>query len=257
MATTSPDNLRTPDPGDPYNLVPDLATLAGDVQSALLLRDNITGSGTASQRTAFTSSAPDGFLWQDTDGIKMIWRKDGAVWVPAVWRWSGTNTQMTGFAAPDGFEWYNTTDNVVYLRFNSAWIKTRNITQRTTNTFSGTTSTSWQNTDLYHTITPRSTSSRILITASFVMGTNASGQEGLATLFRGNVSGVNLGNGLNGMGQVWSNGGSMRATNSLTFLDSPGTTSPQLYTLGIRAVSGTINFAPAGTLASITLEEVP
>lgn len=123
MATTSPDNLRTPDPGDPYNLVPDLATLAGDVQTALLLRDNNTGSGTASQRTAFTSSAPDGFLWQDTDGIKMIWRKDGAVWVPAVWHWSGTNTQMTGFAPPDGFEWFNTTDNIEYVRLGGAWVE--------------------------------------------------------------------------------------------------------------------------------------
>lgn len=121
MATTSPDNLRTPDPGDSYNLVPDLATFAGDVQAALILRDNTVQSGTASQRTAFTSTAPDGFLWQDTDGIKMIWRKDGAVWVPAVWRWSGSNTQMTGFAPPDGFEWFNTTDNNDYVRLSGAW----------------------------------------------------------------------------------------------------------------------------------------
>lgn len=255
MATTSPDNLRTPDPGDPYNLVPDLATLSGDVQTALNKR-SVT-SGTVAQRTAFTLSATNGWLWQDTDDIKMIWRKDGAVWVPAVWRWSGTNTQMTGFAPPDGFEWFNTTDTAVYLRFNSAWVKSRNITQRTTSTFSNTTSTNWQNTDLYHTITPRSASSRILITASFVMGTNASNEDGLATLFRGNVSGVNLGNGAYGMGQVWSNGGSMRATNSFTYLDSPGTTSPQLYTLGIRAITGTINFAPAQSRASITLEEIP
>ncbi len=33
MATTSPDNLRTPNPGDPYNLVADLATLASDTQA--------------------------------------------------------------------------------------------------------------------------------------------------------------------------------------------------------------------------------
>lgn len=121
MATTSPDNLRTPDPGDPYNLVPDLATFAGDVQAALILRDNTVQSGTASQRTAFTSSATDGWLWQDTDGIKMIWRKDGAAWVPAVWRWSGTTTQMNAFAAPNGFEWFNTTDNTDYVRLGGAW----------------------------------------------------------------------------------------------------------------------------------------
>lgn len=119
MATTSPDNLRTPDPGDPYNLVPDLATLSGDVQTALNKR-SVT-SGTSAQRTAFTSSATGGWLWQDTDGIKMIWRKDGAAWVPAVWHWSGTTTQMSGFAAPNGFSWTNTTLNNQFIRISGSW----------------------------------------------------------------------------------------------------------------------------------------
>lgn len=109
MATTSPDNLRTPDPGDSYNLVPDLATLANDVQSALTLRDPEFFTGTSSDRTTFTSTATNGMLWQDTDSIKMIWRKDGAGWVPAVWRWSGTTAQRNSFLqAPDGFEWQDT-----------------------------------------------------------------------------------------------------------------------------------------------------
>lgn len=122
MATTSPDNLRTPDPGDPYNLVPDLQTLAQDVQDALTRRANVF-NGTSSQRTAFTSTATNGMLWQDTNGIKMIWRKDGSAWVPAVWRWAGTTAQMNGFTqAPDGFEWYNTTDNSDYVRLGGAWV---------------------------------------------------------------------------------------------------------------------------------------
>lgn len=121
MATTSPDNLRTPDPGDPYNLVPDLATLSGDVQTALNKR-SVT-SGTVAQRTAFTASATAGWLWQDTDSIKMIWRKDGAAWVPAVWRWSGTNSEMTAFAAPNGFEWFNLTNGTTYLRISGQWEK--------------------------------------------------------------------------------------------------------------------------------------
>lgn len=76
MATTSPDNIRTPDPGDPYNLVPDLQTLAQDVQDALTDRAN-TYTGTVAQRTAFSASAPDGALWVDTDGSKHVWRRDG------------------------------------------------------------------------------------------------------------------------------------------------------------------------------------
>lgn len=255
MATTSPDNLRTPDPGDPYNLVPDLATLAGDVQAALLLRDNNTGSGTASQRTAFTSTAPDGFLWQDTDGIKMIWRKDGAVWVPAVWRWSGTNTQMTGFAPPDGFEWFNTTDRRTYSRIGSAWGVPGGALQRTTTTYLQTSSSSFVATDLYHSITPISTASRIQITASFVLGTSAANGNALATLFRGGTSGVNLGS-ANGLGQVYSSAGALRSSLSLSFLDSPGTTSSVTYTLAIRSVSGAVDFLPSNTTAAMVLKEI-
>lgn len=122
MATTSPDNLRTPNPGDPYNLVPDLQTLAQDVQDALTRRANVF-TGTSSQRTAFTSTATNGMLWQDTNDIKMIWRKDGSAWVPAVWRWGGTTAQMNSFTqAPAGFEWYNTTDNSEYVRSGGAWL---------------------------------------------------------------------------------------------------------------------------------------
>lgn len=120
MATTSPDTLRTPDPGDSYNLVADLAILGQDVQNALTLRANAY-TGTASQRTAFTSTATDGMLWQDTDGIKMIWRKDGAAWVPAVWHWSGTTAQMSGFAAPNGFSWTNTALNNQFIRISGSW----------------------------------------------------------------------------------------------------------------------------------------
>lgn len=122
MATTSPDNLRTPNPGDPYNLVADLATFANDVQVALNKKTSNLLVGTTAQRVAATSTATDGILWQDTDGIKMVWRKDGAAWVPAVTRWSGTNSQMTGFTqAQAGFEWFNTTDNRMWVRLGGAW----------------------------------------------------------------------------------------------------------------------------------------
>lgn len=83
MATTSPNNIRTPDLGDPYNLVPDLQTLANDVQDALTERAN-SYTGTAAQRVAFAASAPDGALWVDTDDDKHVWRNDGGTWVRLV-----------------------------------------------------------------------------------------------------------------------------------------------------------------------------
>lgn len=121
MATTSPDNLRSPNPGDAYNLTSDWANSMNDVQAALTLRANAY-KGTASARAAFTATATDGMLWTDTDSINMIWRKAGAAWVPAVWRWSGSTAQMNGFTqAPNGFEWYNTTDNSNHVRLGGAW----------------------------------------------------------------------------------------------------------------------------------------
>lgn len=119
MATTSPDGLRTPDPGDPYNLVPDLQTLANDTQDALILRANAY-PGSVSDRTSFTPPQ-DGILWQDTDGIGMIWKSVSGAWVPALWHWSGTTTQMNSFAAPNGFTWTNTTDDSEYVRLGGVW----------------------------------------------------------------------------------------------------------------------------------------
>lgn len=120
MATTTPDNIWTPDAGDQYALTQDLGANADSVQAALIRRGNAYKGSTA-QRTAF-SSAEDGVLWQDTDGIKMVWRRDGVNWVPAVWRWTGSLPQMNAFtAAPVGFHWYNTTDNKDYVKRASSW----------------------------------------------------------------------------------------------------------------------------------------
>lgn len=93
MAITSPDNLRTPDPSDSYNLVADLATLAADVQSALTLRGN-SYVGTSTQRQAFKPTAPEGSQWQDTDGDKRQWVKKGANWEAEV-----TVSGVTSFAS--------------------------------------------------------------------------------------------------------------------------------------------------------------
>lgn len=116
MAVT-PKGIVTPDASSPYNLITDLNTLASTTDAAIA-----TQKGTASQRTAALAGAPDGTLWQDTDGIKMIWRKDGATWVPAVTSWAGTTTQMNAFTqAPNGFLWANSVGINVYMRISGAW----------------------------------------------------------------------------------------------------------------------------------------
>lgn len=118
-------NLPTPALTDAYNLVGDLATFSSAVDSAITSVANAR-KGTAAQRIAAAASSPDGVLWQDTDGIKMIWRRDGSVggsWAPAVSRWIGTAAQMNAFTqAPGGFEWFNTSDSKQYLRSGLGWV---------------------------------------------------------------------------------------------------------------------------------------
>ena len=83
MATTSPDNIWTQDSADGYDLVIDAAATAASVQAALTARAN-SYKGTTAQRTAFTATAPEGTTWADTNGDKILWIKQGAVWV-RVW----------------------------------------------------------------------------------------------------------------------------------------------------------------------------
>lgn len=129
MPTTA-RGIWTPSDTDAVDFTTHLATMAGTIDTAITNGLNTIGAGanafkgTAAQRAAFLSTAVNGMLWQDTDSIKMIWRKDGAAWVPAVWRWSGTTAQMNAFAAPNGFEWFNTTDNSDYVRLGGVWVAT-------------------------------------------------------------------------------------------------------------------------------------
>ena len=83
MALTSPDNIWTPDSSENYDYVIDSGATATSVQNALTKRAN-SYTGTTTQRTAFTSSAPEGTLWSDTNGDKILWIKQGSAWVQ-VW----------------------------------------------------------------------------------------------------------------------------------------------------------------------------
>lgn len=108
MATTSPDNIWTPDSSDNYDYVINAAATATSVQNALTRRAN-SYTGTITERTAFTTSAPEGTLWSDTNGDKVLWIKQGASWIP-VWgngqglgTPTGTIMQYAGATAPSSW----------------------------------------------------------------------------------------------------------------------------------------------------------
>lgn len=79
MATTTPDNIWTPDSDDPALIVPDMASTANTVQQALTRRANYY-TGTSSQMASLLSSAPVGALFYNTTESKE-YRKVGSSWV--------------------------------------------------------------------------------------------------------------------------------------------------------------------------------
>lgn len=131
------------------------------------------------------------------------------------------------------------------------------VVQSTTTTQTSTTSTTFVNTALTASITPSSTSSKILIVVSAVMEATSSG-ELWSTIFRGTVTGTNLGAGTSGFGRIlFTPVAQTNAFLSISYLDAPATTSSQQYTLAIRRSAGGTVYANANAATStMTLIEV-
>ena len=123
-----------------------------------------------------------------------------------------------------------------------------------------TTSTSYVNTPLTASITPTSTSSNILITATTPTYTGSNGTYAARyTIFRGTVSGVNLGHPHFGFCNLYNNAGNaMQLATTMSVLDSPNTTSSQTYTVAMYSEGNSALAAvmSSGTKATITLMEV-
>ena len=123
-----------------------------------------------------------------------------------------------------------------------------------------TTSTSFVNTPLTASITPTSTSSKILITATTPTYTGSNGTYAARyTIFRGTVSGVNLGHPNFGFCNLYNNDAqAMQVVTTMSILDSPNTTSSQTYTVamlseGNNAIAAVMS---SGVKATITLMEI-
>lgn len=127
--------------------------------------------------------------------------------------------------------------------------------QVTTSTQTSTTSSTFQNTSLAASITPTSSSHRIKVTMTFAGASDAASNNAYYTIKRGstNIGGTN--------GFVAINGASViNATpGSITYIDSPATTSSTTYTLALASAnnSSAVEFLPAGgQVAVVILEEV-
>ena len=120
-----------------------------------------------------------------------------------------------------------------------------------------TTSATYVTTNITATITPSRTTSKVLIMANLPVGTDTGAEVPAYTLFRGTVAGTNL-MASNGFTYLSSSASRLLALAACHFLDSPNTTSAQIYTIGFRRDLGssTVNANFSSTTATIILMEV-
>ena len=115
-----------------------------------------------------------------------------------------------------------------------------------------TTSSSFVVTALTDTITPSSTSSKILIIATGNVNNTNPYQWTYVTITKG---GTNLGPAA-GMTGVYSDGGDIHAPCTTTYLDAPNSTSELTYDVRIRVTGGTGKWNQHSAKISLTLMEI-
>ena len=130
------------------------------------------------------------------------------------------------------------------------------VVQGTYSTEVTTTSTSYVTSGLNASITPSSSTSKVLIIVSNVIRANSLGDCNW-TVFRGTVSGTNLaGSGYFVYGTATAGSSTVVTGISITYLDSPATTSATTYTLGFKSSGVSVNSQHGSTTATITLMEI-
>ena len=129
------------------------------------------------------------------------------------------------------------------------------VVQATATGSSTTSSTSFVNTNLTATITPKfSTSKMFVIVSGGDMDTQTNGRQCWATIYRNST---NIGNGSTGISDWYNAGARQIGAISMISLDSPTTTSATTYSLYIRSDgSGAIVCNGQGGIQSVTVMEI-
>ncbi len=129
------------------------------------------------------------------------------------------------------------------------------VVQGTSTTSTTTSSTSYVDSGLSATITPSSTSSKILISATFSFDNNTGGEQPYLAFYRGtdNLNGAAT---ANGWGTLYS-ATRIIAQISGQQLNSPSSTSALTYSVKFKSAGGgAIEFTSQGTVSYITLMEI-
>lgn len=92
MATTSPDNIVTPDVGDPYSLVHDLGAMADSVQQALLRGYIPKVAGAASRDAIFPNPVHGDAVYRLDAGYVQRYYNDTSIFPATGWMPEGGDT---------------------------------------------------------------------------------------------------------------------------------------------------------------------
>ena len=237
---------------------------AADVNEFLQDQAVMSFAGTAARGSAI-GTAVEGMVTylEDSNSLSVYngtdWTIDRTIQV-----FAGTAARGSAIPSPvEGmYAHINDTDTLQYYN-GSAWAnaggggKILQVVTATTSTQVETTSTSYVTGGLSATITPSSTSSKIAVFVSTGGRTSNNSAAGFFTIFRGTVAGTDLAPTTTGFASLFSLGGEIVSSISISVLDSPNTTSAQTYTLGIRVNSGTgVRAQNNSALGSIILMEV-
>ena len=133
--------------------------------------------------------------------------------------------------------------------------KVLQVIQGTHSTAVSTTSSTYVTTNLTASITPSSSSNKVLIMTTLTVSNRATNGEMMCTLFRDSTNIITDG-AQDGFNQNFNSGGRLDATASCVFLDSPSTTSSTAYSVRIKAQGGTAESIGEGTTGSIILMEI-
>ena len=127
----------------------------------------------------------------------------------------------------------------------------------TSDTEEGTSNTTWTGTSKRLSITPSSTSNKIFIMYTGAASNSNNSNHGEYTLFRETTS-TNLGNANDGINQVYDNAGIGYYTISMSYLDSPSTSSSVEYRVYMRPNSSgtTVNLGRGSARSILTLMEI-
>lgn len=242
------------------------------------------GGGSIEISATAPSSPAQGDLWWDSDnGNLYIYYDDGnsQQWVAA----NGPQV-FVGTTAPPGYQgqlWFDSTSGKTYIYYDDGtsaqWVSAiggsiagtvvQVVSTTKTDTFS-TTSTSYTDlTGLSATITPRSTSSKILVLVSVSLNAVSTTPVAALEIRRGGTtigSGTAVGSRGNAFATFYTRDDFGTAKIGGEFLDSPSTTSSTTYQIRIRTSTGTTRVNTTGddsdsatnprTSSTITLIEV-